>query len=156
MSDTKGLTKLGSQKTKYLYDKPNKDIMETFKNVHHPRLYVVPFTCNEFTSLCPKTGQPDFATMHIFYVPDVNMVESKSLKLYLFSYRQHGEFHEDCTNSILNDLKAKLNPHYILICADFNVRGGIAIKPVVEWKRRKLTKSQVADIRWQIEQYWKM
>lgn len=153
-SDTEGLKSLGSKNTTYLYDEPSKDILETFKNVHPRRLYVVPFTCDEFTSLCPKTGQPDFAKLHIIYVPDELMVESKSLKLYLFSFRQHGEFHEDVCNRIVNDLKEKLQPKYILLVGDFNVRGGIAIKPVVEYCHHSLLREDVADIRWRVEQYW--
>ncbi len=155
-SDIKGLKSLGSRGTKYVYDEPSTDILETFKNVHPNRLYVVPFECDEFTSLCPKTGQPDFAKLHIIYVPDKLMVESKSLKLYLFSFRQHGEFHEDVCNRIVNHLKEKLNPKYILLVGDFNVRGGIAIKPVVEYCRKGLSKQSIADIRWRVEQYWKV
>ena len=155
-SDTENLSLLGNAKTQYVYDEPSLNILETFKNVHPNRLYVVPFECDEFTSLCPKTGQPDFAKMHIIYVPDELMVESKSLKLYLFSFRQHGEFHEDVCNRIVNDLKDKLNPKYIFLVGDFNVRGGIAIKPVVEYCRKDLTREDIADIRWNVEQYWKV
>lgn len=129
MSDTEGLKSLGSKETKYP-DKPTPDILETFKN-QHEKLYLIPFKCGEFTSLCPKTGQPDFARLEIIYVPGELCVESKSLKLYLFSFRQSGEFHEDVTNRITNDLKEKLNPQYIRVIGDFNVRGGISIKPLV-------------------------
>jgi 7-cyano-7-deazaguanine reductase len=128
-SDTKNLKTLGSKETKYS-DKPSLDILETFKN-QHEKLYLIPFKCNEFTSLCPKTGQPDFAKLEIIYVPSKLCVESKSLKLYLFSFRNSGEFHEDVTNRITNDLKEKLNPLYIRVIGDFNVRGGISIKPLV-------------------------
>jgi len=89
MSDTKDLTLLGNKKTKYNYDKPNKEILETFENQNPDMEYLVPFNCTEFTSLCPKTGQPDFAVFHIMYIPDKRMIESKSLKLYLFSFRNH-------------------------------------------------------------------
>jgi len=155
-SDTKNLKSLGSGKTDYVYDEPSLDILETFKNLHPDRLYVVPLECNEFTSLCPITGQPDFAKLHIIYVPDELMVESKSMKLYLFSFRQHGEFHEDVCNRIVNDLKEKLNPKYIFLVGDFNVRGGIAIKPVVEYCRQDLSREDIADIRWRVEQYWRV
>lgn len=130
MSDTKALKVLGT-KTKYP-TKPSRSILETFENQHPENLYVVPFKCNEFTSLCPKTGQPDFAKLEIVYVPRINMIESKSLKLYLFSFRNQGEFHEDVINRITNDLFAVLNPRYIRVIGDFNVRGGISIKPIVD------------------------
>lgn len=131
-SDTKKLTKLGSQKTKY-YNKPDIKILETFENQHQQKpLYLVPFICSEFTSLCPKTGQPDFAQLEIIYVPRIKMVESKSLKLYLFSFRNQGEFHEDVINRIAKDLFNTLQPLYLRVYGDFNLRGGIAIKPLVE------------------------
>lgn len=130
MSDTKKLKQLGSKKTKY-YNKPSVDILETFENQHPNNFYLVPFICNEFTSLCPKTGQPDFAKFEIIYIPRKKMVESKSLKLYLFSFRNQGEFHEDVTNRIFNDLWSKLDPLYMRVIGDFTVRGGIAIKPFV-------------------------
>ena len=78
--------------------------------------YFVKFNCPEFTSLCPITGQPDFATIYISYIPDELMVESKSLKLYLFSFRNHGDFHEDCVNKIMKDLVSLMNPRYIEVC----------------------------------------
>jgi 7-cyano-7-deazaguanine reductase len=129
MSDTKKLKSLGG-KTKY-YDKPDIGILETFENQHQDYIYLIPFVCTEFTSLCPKTGQPDFATLEIVYIPRVKMVESKSLKLYLFSYRNEGSFHEDVINRIFKDLWKVLNPKYLRIFGNFNVRGGIAIKPLI-------------------------
>ena len=137
MSDTKSLTQLGSNKTKY-YDKPDIKILETFENQHQDQDYLVPFICNEFTSLCPKTGQPDFATLEIIYVPRVKMVESKSLKLYLFSFRNTGEFHEDVINRIHKDLWKVLEPKFLRIYGNFNIRGGIAIKPLVALMEEKL------------------
>lgn len=104
-------------------------ILETFVNKHQDDDYVVTFNCPEFTSLCPKTGQPDFARIVISYIPDVDMVESKSLKLYLFSFRNHGDFHEDCVNIILNDLWDLMHPRYIEVTGIFTPRGGIAIYP---------------------------
>jgi len=127
------VSKLGDQNTKYLYNEPSKDTLETFINKHPENDYLVEFKAPEFTSLCPKTGQPDFATMFIRYIPDVNMVESKSLKLYLHSYRNHGDFHEDCTNKIMKDLVAVMNPKWIRVTGDFVPRGGISIAAVAEY-----------------------
>ena len=89
----------------------------------------VKFNCPEFTSLCPITGQPDFATVTISYVPNIKMVESKSLKLYLFSFRNHGDFHEDCMNIIMKDLIKLMDPKYIEVWGKFTPRGGISIDP---------------------------
>lgn len=133
MSNTKGLKILGAKKTVYP-SKPNAQILETFENEHVGEgFHVVPFKCNEFTSLCPKTKQPDFARLEILYVPYDLMVESKSLKLYLFSFRNHGAFHEDVIFKITNDLYNILDPFYIRVIGDFNVRGGISIKPIVDF-----------------------
>ena len=97
---TDDLSLLGNQGVQYpqTYDP---GVLETFENKHPGNDYFVKFNCPEFTALCPITGQPDFATIYISYVPDVRMVESKSLKLYLFSFRNHGDFHEDCVNVIM-------------------------------------------------------
>ena len=98
--ETAGITLLGNQKTKYLDDYAP-EVLETFVNKHQENDYFVKFNCPEFTSLCPITGQPDFAAIYISYVPNIKMVESKSLKLYLYSFRNHGDFHEDCVNIII-------------------------------------------------------
>ena len=103
---------------------PSKDL-QTFDNPHPGRDYEIEFECPEFTCVCPMTGQPDFATLLIRYVPDARCVELKSLKLYLWSFREEGAFHEDVTNRILDDLVAALAPREMEIDADFNVRGGI-------------------------------
>ena len=95
-----GLSLLGNKRTVYAQDY-DPSVLEAFENKHQDRDYRVRFECPEFTALCPITGQPDFATIYIEYVPDVRMVESKSLKLYLFSFRSHGAFHEDCVNIII-------------------------------------------------------
>ena len=87
------------------------------------------FECPEFTTLCPKTGQPDFGRIYISYIPRVRIVESKSLKLYLFSFRNHGDFHEDCVNIILNDLWELMDPRYLEVRGVFMPRGGISIHP---------------------------
>lgn len=129
-SELKGVTRLGSQTTVYA-DQYDPTVLETFVNKHRDTDYWVTFTCPEFTSLCPVTGQPDFATITIQYVPDVKMVESKSLKLYLFSFRNHGAFHEDCVNVILKDLRALMAPKYIEVWGRFTARGGISIDPYV-------------------------
>ena len=122
------ITQLGSQGTKY----PNNyapELLETFVNKHRENDYFVKLNCPEFTSLCPITGQPDFAAIYISYVPDVKMVESKSLKLYLFSFRNHGDFHEDCVNIIMKDLIRLMEPKYIEVWGKFAPRGGISIDP---------------------------
>lgn len=111
---------------RYSYDK---SVLETFENQHQNRDYWVRFNCPEFTALCPITGQPDFATIYISYIPEVKMVESKSLKLYLFSFRNHGSFHEDVVNIIMNDLIELLQPRYIEVLGKFVPRGGISIDP---------------------------
>lgn len=116
-SETEGLSLLGNQKVKYPSDY-SADILETFVNKHQDNDYFVKFNCPEFTSLCPITGQPDFATIYISYVPEKLMVESKSLKLYLFSFRNHGDFHEDCVNIIMKDLIKLMDPKYIEVWAN--------------------------------------
>ena len=104
-------------------------LLETFDNKHPDNDYFVKFNCPEFTSLCPITGQPDFATIYISYVPDKYMGESKSLKLYLFTFRNHGDFHEDCMNIIMKDLIKLMEPKYIEVWGKFTPRGGISIDP---------------------------
>jgi 7-cyano-7-deazaguanine reductase len=99
--------------------------LETFPNPHPDREYEIDIDCPEFTSVCPLTGQPDFGTIHITYVPGPRCVELKSLKLYLWSYRQEGAFYEDVTNRILNDLVAALAPLQMTVRGDFRPRGGI-------------------------------
>lgn len=123
-----GLTLLGSQKTSYPTDYEPK-LLETFINKHQDNDYFVKFNCPEFTSLCPITGQPDYAAIYISYIPAEKMVESKSLKLYLFSFRNHGAFHEDCVNIIMKDLIALMEPKYIEVWGKFLPRGGISIDP---------------------------
>lgn len=129
-----GITLLGNPNTQYP-NEYNPKILEAFDNKHPGNDYFVKFICPEFTSLCPMTGQPDFATIYIRYIPDIKMVESKSLKLYLFSYRSHGDFHEDCVNTIMKDLIALMNPKYIEVYGDFTPRGGIAIHPFANYGR---------------------
>ena len=111
------------------------DILETFENKCRDREYEIDISCPEFTCVCPKTGQPDFATIHIKYVPDKLCIELKSLKLYMFSYRNEGEFHEHVTNKILDDIVVKCKPLRVEVTGDFNVRGGI--KTVIRAKYEK-------------------
>ena len=108
-------------------------VLDSFENQHPGRDYWVTFTCPEFTTLCPKTGQPDFATLTIRYIPAQKLVESKSLKLYLFGFRNHGDFHEDVVNIIMKDLIALLHPKYIEVTGLFLPRGGISIYPYANY-----------------------
>ena len=134
MRENEGLKKLGSQETSYPSEY-SAELLETFDNKHPDNDYFVKFNCPEFTSLCPITGQPDFATIYISYVPDIKMVESKSLKLYLFSFRNHGDFHEDFVNVIMKDLIRLMNPKYIEVWGKFLPRGGISIDPYCNYGR---------------------
>jgi 7-cyano-7-deazaguanine reductase len=113
---------------------PSKDL-ETFSNPHPDRDYTIRIRIPEFTCLCPKTGQPDFATLTLEYVPDLLCVELKSLKLYIWSFRDEGAFHEDVTNRILNDLVDACEPRFMRLRAEFNVRGGIYTDVVVEHRQ---------------------
>lgn len=131
--DNDKLQALG-HKTEYRTDYAP-EVLETFENRHPENDYFVKFLCPEFTSLCPITGQPDFAEIRINYIPDRRMVESKSLKLYLFSFRNHGDFHEDCVNIIMKDLVKLMDPRYIEVLGVFVPRGGIAIHPFANYGR---------------------
>ena len=123
---------LGKNIRKFIFDKPNPKILETFRNAHQERDYIINMRIPEFTCICPLTGQPDFATIYIRYIPAGKCIESKSLKLYIFSYRNFGEFHEDCVNRILNDCIKACEPKWMQVIGKFNVRGGIAITPIAE------------------------
>jgi 7-cyano-7-deazaguanine reductase len=115
-------------------ERPSRSL-ETFPNQHPGRPYTVTLVCPEFTCLCPATGQPDFATITVRYVPDQRIVESKSLKLYLWSFREEGHFHEHVTNVILDDLVAALDPMRCDVTGTFSVRGGIAITVEARYER---------------------
>ncbi len=141
--ETEGLTLLGNQGTAYEVTY-NPNVLETFVNKHQDNDYFVKFNCPEFTSLCPITGQPDFANIIISYVPNVNMVESKSLKLYLFSFRNHGDFHEDCMNIIMKDLIKLMNPKYIEVWGKFTPRGGISIDPYCNYGEKGTKWEEIA------------
>lgn len=121
-SDLEGLSQLGSGPR----TAPSKQL-EAFPNRAPDRFYLVTLETDEFTCLCPKTGQPDFAKLRVQYVPDQKVVESKSFKLYLWSYRNEGAFHEHVVNQIMDDLVKVLDPHWIKVCGVFNIRGGIGI-----------------------------
>ncbi|MEE2670284.1 MAG: preQ(1) synthase [Bdellovibrionota bacterium] len=126
--ELKGVSLLGNQNTQYP-DQYAPEILESFPNKNPSSEAWTTFVCTEFTSLCPKTGQPDFARVYINYIADKTMVESKSLKLYLFSFRNHGDFHEDCIQKITDDLYNLMKPKYIEVIGEFTPRGGITIYP---------------------------
>ncbi|QHI69908.1 preQ(1) synthase [Tichowtungia aerotolerans] len=123
-SHTEGLTLLKKGEMNYP-QAPDASILETFENSNPQRNYWIQFETDEFTSLCPITGQPDFARITIEYVPDQLCVESKSLKLFLFSFRNEGSFYEDVTNRIYTDLFGLLKPRHLIVTGDFTARGGI-------------------------------
>ena len=124
------LRHLGKQ-TPAVAQKYSPGLLDAFENPHPQSGGWVSLVCPEFTSLCPKTGQPDFARIHINYIPDQKMVESKSLKLYFFSFRNHGAFHEDCIATICRDLAQLMIPKFIEVIGEFTPRGGIAIWPYI-------------------------
>lgn len=138
-----GLQALGA-KTKYRMDYAP-EVLETFNNKHPENDYWVRFNCPEFTSLCPITGQPDFAEVRISYIPGEKMVESKSLKLYLFSFRNHGDFHEDCVNIIMKDLIKLMQPKYIEVIGLFTPRGGISIYPYANYGKPDTKYEKLAE-----------
>ena len=142
MSDLKSLGKPSEYEFSY-----SPEVLETFENRHPGNDYWVKFNCPEFTSLCPITGQPDFAAIYISYIPDVKMVESKSLKLYLFSFRNHGGFHEDCVNIIMKDLIRLMEPRYIEVLGKFTPRGGISIDPWCNYGKPETKFAPMAEYR---------
>ncbi|MEJ2051192.1 MAG: preQ(1) synthase [Calditrichota bacterium] len=137
-SDLKGLSALGEG------TKPSKQL-EAFPNRSPGRYYLVTLETDEFTCLCPKTGQPDFASLQVQYVPDEKIVESKSLKLYLWSYRNEGVFHEHVVNLILDDLVQTLDPHFCKVTGIFNLRGGIGITVQAESIKTPAAKEAIRD-----------
>jgi 7-cyano-7-deazaguanine reductase len=114
---------------------PDQFVLETFQNPESARTYTIRMQLPEFTCLCPRTGQPDFATLYLEYIPDKLCIELKSLKNYIWSFRDKGVFHEAATNQILDDLTAAVAPHFMRLTADFNVRGGIHTSVVAEHRR---------------------
>ncbi|TCP70039.1 preQ(1) synthase [Baia soyae] len=134
------------QKTNYHFEY-NPDVLESFDNRHPDTDYFVKFNTPEFTSLCPITNQPDFATLYISYVPDQKLVESKSLKLYLFSFRNHGDFHENCIVVIMKDLIKLLDPKYIEVWGKFLPRGGVSIDPYANYGKSGTRWEAIAEQR---------
>lgn len=132
LSDTTGLTQLGSGQA----SRPERKL-ESFPFRHRGRDTVVTFRCTEFSCFCPLTGQPDYATLEISYIPAGRALESKSLKNYLWSFRDTGAFHEDLVNVILDELHGFLKPKWIKVVGHFNVRGGIAIDVEAEMPARR-------------------
>jgi 7-cyano-7-deazaguanine reductase len=130
--------------TEYRYDSPEPTLLEAFDNPYPGSPWVVSLLCSEFTSLCPVTGQPDYGRLVIDYVPGARCVESKSLKLYLMSFRNHGTFHEACVNQVADDLSATLSPRYLRVYGDFNPRGGIAIRPLAVRTAPGLSEAELA------------
>jgi len=120
--------------------------LETFPNPIVNRDYTIHMKVPEFTCLCPKTGQPDFATIYIDYVPDALCVELKSLKMYMWSFREEGGFHEAMTNDILDDLVAAIDPRFMRITGEWNVRGGIYTNVVVEHRKEGWTPPEKVEL----------
>lgn len=146
ITETAGLTKLGAP-VSYRFDEPGPDILEAFPNRYPERDYMVTFEHPEFTSLCPMTGQPDFATITVRYVPGEACVESKSFKLYMCAFRNHGSFMESVTNKIADDLISVLKPRRMTVTGSFNVRGGTGITVRVEHIDPALPEARTRELR---------
>ena len=144
--DKSGLTHLGRAGNVYHFEY-DPSLLETFDNKHPENDYRVKFNCPEFTTLCPITGQPDFATLYISYIHDLKKVESKSLKIYLFSFRNHGDFHEDCVNIIMKDLITLMDPRFIEVWGKFTPRGGISIDPYCNYGKPGTKFEKMAEYR---------
>lgn len=140
LSESDHLEKLGSENTQYVYEGADKSLLERFPNPMNkgPGDQSILITAPEFTSLCPKTGQPDFATIVLKYTPKDWCVESKAWKLYLGSYRNVGEFHESCVRRIVNDLIWLLDPKKLQVVGEFTPRGGIPFWPKIKYRRPEL------------------
>ena len=136
--DTSELSSLGSKTTKYAFQQVDASLLESFPNQFHEgekQGYVTQFSTDEFTSLCPKTSQPDFGSISILYCADEKCLETKSLKLYLFSFRNTGSFMETIVNTICRDIAETVDPHWIEVCGTFKVRGGVEVKPTARWSK---------------------
>jgi 7-cyano-7-deazaguanine reductase len=144
--ELKGVNLLGNQNTQYKMEYAP-EVLESFENKNPENDAWTTFVCTEFTSLCPKTNQPDFAKIFINYIADKKMVESKSLKLYLFSFRNHGDFHEDCVQKICNDLYKLMKPKYIEVIGEFTPRGGITIYPYASLANNKTKYKNIKEQR---------
>ena len=143
--DVSTLTKLGSNETNYEFDKPCVAMLQTFANTTPGRDYKIALTFPEFTSLCPKTKQPDFATINVEYVADKLCVESKSLKLYFFAYRNEGSFMETITNQILDHLVEACDPRWMKVTGAFNARGGLFINVTATYEKMMEKDSVASD-----------
>ena len=144
--DLNDLSLLGQKAVPYIFEY-QPEVLEAFPNSHPETDYFVKFNAPEFTSLCPITNQPDFATIYISYIPDEKLVESKSLKLYLFSFRNHGDFHENCINVIGKDLVKLMEPRYLEVWGKFTPRGGISIDPYYNYGKPGTKYEQMAEHR---------
>lgn len=144
--ELKGVSLLGNTNTHYP-EQYDPKVLEVFQNKNPKSLAWTTFVCTEFTSLCPKTGQPDFAKIFINYIADKKMVESKSLKIYLFSFRNHGDFHEDCIQKICNDLFKIMKPKYLEVIGEFTPRGGITIYPFASKSNNEKKFEKIKDER---------
>ncbi len=144
-AETAGLTKLGKP-VAFRFDNPSADILEAFPNRYPDSNYVIRFEHPEFTSLCPMTGQPDFGRIAVTYAPAEKCVESKSFKLYMGAFRNHGSFMESLTNKIAEDLTGLLQPRRLTVEGFFNVRGGTAISVRVEYLNPKLSAAQKTEL----------
>ncbi|WP_215114637.1 preQ(1) synthase [Exiguobacterium sp. s70] len=144
--DLQDLSLLGQKSVPYIFEYAP-DVLEAFPNRHPENDYFVKFNAPEFTSLCPITNQPDFATIYISYIPDEKLVESKSLKLYLFSFRNHGDFHENCINVIGKDLVKLMEPRYLEVWGKFTPRGGISIDPYYNYGKPSTKYERMAEHR---------
>ena len=134
----KDLKSLGNQKTEYRYEGADENLLEAFDNpMTGPGIGSVRIDAPEFTSLCPKTGQPDFATIVVEYIPDKACVESKSFKLYLGSFRNHKAFHEQCVQKIASDLIYLLDPKVLMVRGEFTPRGGIPFWPTIRYEKEQ-------------------
>jgi len=134
--NVKNLINLGSKKTVYQYNNPGSHLLEVFDNQFPHRKYRTEFVFNEFTSLCPKTHQPDFATISLEYCPKDKCIETKSLKIYYLAFRNEGAFMETITNQILEDCVKVCDPHWMRVTANFNARGGTLINVIASYPER--------------------
>ena len=139
-NDVSKIEKLGAGSTKYDYSEPTVDILETFDNTAVGRNYIISLDLPEWSGLCPKTNQPDFAHIMIQYIPDLKCIETKSLKLYTFAYRNFGCFMESTTNKYVDDIVSACDPKWIKVVGRFNARGGIGLDVEAEYTREGFKK----------------
>ena len=138
IDQVENLTKLGHKIKEYIYDSPSRKMIETFPNQYPNRDYVTEFVFKEFSSLCPRTGQPDFATVTVRYIPGEKCIETKSLKVYFLSFRQYGTFMETAINRILEDCVAVADPRWMQVIGNFNIRGGTLINVEAAYAKKEV------------------